>query len=219
VSERRFDCFLVDWDGCLAATLTIWMDLYQQALARRGIVAPEAQIVRELFNDWTGPARFGVLDAPEFAAEIKRGLSERVGEVRLYSETAETLRGLRRIGSRIAILTASVRRAVEPVLAHEGLQDCVDLLLTVEDVEKYKPDPEVVEKALAHFQEAADRALIVGDSPIDVRTGRNAGVASALYYPQANRRFYDEAVLRAAGPELMLTDLRELLELAEPCTV
>jgi len=192
------------------------MELCQEALASRRIVVPEAQVALELFSDWAGPARLGVQDAQAFAAEIQRGLEERQAEVRLNAETAETLRALRRRGARTAILTASLRRLVEPVLGRNGMQDAVDLLLCFEDVRRCKPDPEVVFKALDHFQAEPECALMVGDSQVDIRTAHGAGVAACLYYPPANRRYYDLAALQAAGPDRVISDLSELLELAGP---
>jgi HAD superfamily hydrolase (TIGR01509 family) len=216
MQRHLYECFFLDWDGCLAATLPIWMELCQEALARRRIVVPETTVALELFSDWAGPARLGVQDAQAFTAEIRQGLGERLPEVSLNPETAETLRALRSRGARTAILTASLRRLVEPVLKRTGLRDAVDLVLCLEDVQRCKPDPEVIHRALAHFQAGPGTALMVGDSQIDVRTGHNAGVATALYYPEANRRFYDLAVLRSAGPNRVIADLRELLELAAP---
>lgn len=213
-TSPRYDCFFLDWDGCLAATLPIWMQLCLEALARRGIRAEQSAVAMELFSDWSGPARLGVRDAQEFTEEIRRGLAERQPEIALNPESAEALWSLKARGARTAVLTASLRRLVEPVLERHGLRPAVDLLLCLEDVRRAKPDPEIIRKALEHFQAAPGQALMVGDSQIDVRTGRGAGVATALYYPEANRRFYDLAALRAAGPDRVIGDLRELLELA-----
>jgi len=113
------------------------------------------------------------------------------------------------------VLSGSARGAVEPVLRRHGLSDCLDLLVAAEDVLRPKPDPQGALQALARLGAAPRRTLMVGDSPIDVRTGRGAGVGTALYHPPANRRFYEPARLAACQAEWRIVDLRQLLEVAQ----
>jgi hypothetical protein len=40
--------------------------------------------------------------------------------------------------------------------------------------------------------------------------GRNAGIATVLYFPDHNRRFYEEQWLSRCGPDYTIRDFREL---------
>jgi len=200
-----------DWDGCLADTLPFWLDGYREALARRGLHPEERVILRELLNDWAGPARFGVADAARFVEEMAAYLEDHNEVLRLNPNAVEVLQALKARGNRTALLTASRRRMVLPVLEAHGLDGLFDLVLTVEDVRRHKPDPEVLFKALELLGASADQALLVGDSDKDLQAGKAAGVATALYLPAHNLRFYDEGELRRWDPDYVIRDFRELL--------
>jgi len=212
--RRSFTYFFFDWDGCLADTLPIWHGVYQDLLRRWGIQADDRAIARELFNDWAGPARFGIRDVKEFAREVQQGLAEHVKEMGLNARAAQTLRELRGRGARCAILTASRRHLVLPVLEREGIAESVDLLLTLDEVPGYKPDPAIVFRALELLGAPPSEAILVGDSSKDLQTAANAGIASVLYFPPGNARYYELEELRRYGPDHVIRDLRRLLRLA-----
>ncbi len=207
----RYRYLFFDWDGCLADTLPFWLDGYREALARRGLHPEERVILRELLNDWAGPARFGVADAARFVEEMAAYLESHNGVLRLNPNAVEVIQALKARGNRTALLTASRRRMVLPVLEAHGLDGLFDLVLTVEDVRRHKPDPEVLFKALELLGASAGQALLVGDSDKDLQAGKAAGVATALYLPAHNLRFYDEGELRRWDPDYVIRDFRELL--------
>jgi pyrophosphatase PpaX len=210
VLAHRYRFVFFDWDGCLADTLQLWLDAYRTALGRRGLQPEDRVILGELFNDWSGPERFGVPDAPRFVEEVAGYLESNSAAVRLNPHAEEVLAALRARGNHTALLTASRRRFVLPVLEARGVAGLLDLVLTVEDVRRYKPDPEVLFKALGLLGASAADALLVGDSDKDIQAGRAAGVATALYLPAHNLRFYDEGVLRSWRPDYVIRDFREL---------
>ncbi len=210
----HYSAFLFDWDGCLAATLDLWLDVYRRTLERFGCSAAEEEVIRELFFDWEGPRRFGVRDPEAFVREVNARLEGRAGQVALNPGALQALRGLKAAGARLAILTASRRAFVEPVLRRRGLLDLVEVVLTVEDVRRVKPHPEVVERALAALGVGSGRALMVGDSDRDVAAARRAGVAAALYEPPWNLRFQDRRRLALLRPDHRIRSLEELVGLA-----
>jgi pyrophosphatase PpaX len=207
---ERYRFFFFDWDGCLADTLQLWLDAYRAALERRGLEPEDGEIFQELFNDWSGPERFGVPDAVRLVEEVAGYLESHSATVRLNPHAVEALAALKSSGHRTALLTASRRRFVMPVLDARGVAGLLDLVLTVEDVRRYKPDPEVLFKALELLRASAGEALLVGDSDKDIQAGRAAGVATALYLPAHNLRFYSEGQRRDWRPDYVIRDFREL---------
>jgi phosphoglycolate phosphatase len=208
---HAFRCYFFDWDGCVADTLPFWLEGYRLALRRRGLHAPDEVILRELFNDWAGPERFGVPDPGRFTDEVADEVAARSGQLRMNPHIAEVLRALRAAGRATALLTASRRRLVKPVLEAHGLAGLLDLVLTVEDVRAYKPDPEVVHRALERFGVQPEEAVLVGDSDKDIQAARGAGAAVALYLPEHNRAYYDVEHLLSWKPEFVIDDFRRLL--------
>ena len=207
----KFRCYFFDWDGCLAHTLPFWLSGYRDALARRGLHPSDQVIVRELFSDWSGPARFGVKDPGPFVEEMAAYLAQQAGQVELNPHIVEVLERLKALGRSTALLTACRRDIVLPTLARHGVSPLLDLVLGLEDVSRPKPDPEVVHKALRRFGAEAEEALFIGDSDKDILAARAAGVDMALYLPERNRRFYDAELVRSWNPGRVIRDFRELL--------
>jgi pyrophosphatase PpaX len=54
------------------------------------------------------------------------------------------------------------------------------LIITGDDVEKHKPDPEGIRLFLSRFNLQGERVLMVGDVANDVKAARDAGVKCAL---------------------------------------
>ena len=74
-----------------------------------------------------------------------------------------------------------------------------------------KPDPTGVRAIMDKSRVSPDGTVLVGDSPIDVETGRNAGVLTvAVQYG-----FGDATQLIAAKPDAIVNNLDELIELAK----
>ncbi|NOY44020.1 MAG: HAD-IA family hydrolase [Deltaproteobacteria bacterium] len=82
----------------------------------------------------------------------------------------------RRGFQRVAVATNRGRSAHE-VLASVGLLDLVDRVVTVRDVARPKPHPDLLLRALDLFGCPPAEALYVGDSELDLSAARAAGVA------------------------------------------
>jgi len=80
-----------------------------------------------------------------------------------------------------AVLTRNCRQAMELALSRNGLH----FVATVArgDAEM-KPHPDGVEKLARQLGVAPKRCLVVGDFVFDIDAGRNAGAATALYWPR-----------------------------------
>lgn len=116
-----------------------------------------------------------------------------------------TLQSLQDQGIGVAIITRNCRTAVERVLSRFPLPN--DLVLTRDDVVRVKPDPAHLLQAVEHLGSRADRALMVGDHPMDVLAGHRAGmhtVATTFTHPESD--FVDPQ------PDLVIDCIPELLD-------
>jgi phosphoglycolate phosphatase/pyrophosphatase PpaX len=122
---------------------------------------------------------------------------------------AETLASLRDAGIKLGVATSKARTRTELEGKRTGLLDYFDVIVTGDDVERAKPDPESVARAIAELGVAAAAAVYVGDGPNDVIAGRGAGAitvgVSFGFHP-------DE--LAAEAPDHVIDHPSELLGLA-----
>ena len=70
-----------------------------------------------------------------------------------------------------------------------------------------KPDPSSSRALMGQVNAAASETVLVGDSPIDVQTGRNAGVMTV----GIAQGFAEDEALAAAGPDVLVKTFGELL--------
>lgn len=72
----------------------------------------------------------------------------------------------------IGLMTTSIRKNVNTVLNLFDKYDVFDYIITAEDVEKEKPDPECYIKGMQHFNIAPENTIIFEDSPIGIQAAR-----------------------------------------------
>ena len=105
---------------------------------------------------------------------IEEGRIEaRPGAVRLLGE-------LTGAGSRLAVATTGSRSWVEPVLARSTPQAAFDVIVTGDDVESRKPDPEAFVRAVALLGLSAEEVVAVEDSAEGLASARGAGLRCAV---------------------------------------
>jgi len=95
--------------------------------------------------------------------------------------------GARRGGFATAIWTNNARELTLPALAHLGLADELDLVVTRDDMRALKPDPDGWRVISEHFGNRAKSAgdprdsVVVGDSWVDGVAATKAGVSFIAY--------------------------------------
>ncbi|MGD1994002.1 MAG: HAD-IA family hydrolase [Anaerolineae bacterium] len=124
----------------------------------------------------------------------------------IHAGVPELLRSLHQHGLKIGIVTRNCRAAVERILGQNTLPH--DALVTRDDVDQVKPHPEHLTAALRRLGVPAERALMVGDHPMDIKAGRVIGTRTVAvltgYSPR--ERFLPEQ------PDLTLNKIEELQE-------
>ncbi len=82
------------------------------------------------------------------------------------------------------------------------------VFLPREDARRLKPDPGHLLQALAAMGVDPGRALMAGDHPMDVVTGKKAGTLSAGLWSGHT----DQETLSKSAPDILVPDLPALLE-------
>jgi phosphoglycolate phosphatase len=95
---------------------------------------------------------------------------------RAYPGIPETLEELHREGVDLAVLTNKPVRISTRILYGLGLSKYFARIYGGNSFEQKKPNPIGVDTLLAELNVPRDRAMVVGDSAVDVRTARNARV-------------------------------------------
>ncbi len=210
---KKYKYVLFDWDGCLAKTLDIHLDSYKKTFAEYNIFPEDKTIAQEVFGDWNGPKKLGVNDIEIFTKKYLSRVNETYPTVSLYEGVAKTLDILKNRGKKMALITSSLRSTVQPALENNNLINMFDVFLAAEDVKNHKPDPEMINRALAQLTGNKEQAIIIGDSKSDLGSANNAAVDSLLYYPKHNEMFYNLDILKSYRPTFIVDKFKKILEI------
>ena len=127
-----------------------------------------------------------------------------------YPGALDAVRALKAKGLKLGIVTSKQSKGAARGLKKGGFDGLFDVVVGADDVTAHKPDPTPVLHALKQLGMTPDRAIMVGDSPHDITSGRLAGArtAAALWGP------FSRALLEPARPDLWLAKPREIATLA-----
>lgn len=207
------ELFLFDWDGCIGDTLSAWLDAYRVIYSEFGLELSDEVIIETSFGDWEGPLKNGMTQeqTDAYAKRITEYLEPILPKVEINPNIKELLELLQSKGKKIGIVTSSKLSLVESTAKFRGIWEYFDHIVTVDDVKKAKPDPEMVNKSLEHFKIDKERAVIVGDTENDILAGQRAGCHTILYYPEKYIKFYKESGHEEKNPEMIIRDFNELI--------
>jgi pyrophosphatase PpaX len=116
-------------------------------------------------------------------------------------------------GVRLGLVTAKRRSTVEVAFGHlPGLEGVFDVIVTSEDTELHKPNPEPLLLAMRKLETTPAEAAYVGDSPFDVEAAKAAGLRSIAVTWGG---IHPEERLLAAGPDAIVATPAELVTALE----
>jgi len=134
---------------------------------------------------------------------------ELIGETELLAGARELIEDLKRRGHPVVLASSAIERHVDAFLDKLDARELADGWTTKDAVEASKPDPDLVEAALA---KAGTRdAVLIGDTPWDVEAARKAGIETICVVTGGfSRQELDEA--GAAAVYQSLTELKDDLD-------
>lgn len=172
----------VDLDGTLLDTVPANAASYRAALEEKGFTVTDeyyaaccngghyTRFLRPLMGG--EPADADV----EWVHDRKKALySSFLDVVRPNTALVEILRTMAATGHNVACVTTGSRRNATEVLEHFGLRELFGLVLTGEDVERQKPDPQGYQLAMAHFGATPAETVIFEDSAPGLEAARASG--------------------------------------------
>jgi HAD superfamily hydrolase (TIGR01509 family) len=185
--DRPARALLLDLDGTIADTLPHIFDAFRHAVAPWVEPAPTDAEIEARF----GPPERECLALFVPAADVDAAEerfhafyeSRYAAAVAIVEGVEAAIDDARARGWRVGIFTGKGRRSATFTLRELGIWDRVECLVSGDDVVKPKPDAEGVHVASRALGVPVPRILLAGDSPADVRAGRDAGcrVAAVLW--------------------------------------
>lgn len=206
---------LFDLDGTLLDSIGLLLECMEYAFAGRTTIPSRPDWVAGIGTPLRGQMRDFDVAEHEVEHIVSRYRVHQDAHLErrttLFPGALETVMWARSIGMPVGVVTSKGRGMTTRSLAHVGMLDKFDVIITADDTARHKPDPLPVRQALEALGVPPHRALFVGDSTHDMHSGNRAGTftGAALWGP------FSRDQLSTTNPTHWLSSLAEVRPLVE----
>lgn len=171
---------IFDFDGTLANTLPICYYAFQCVFKEFDSRDLSIEEIKAMF----GPSETGIIRENLSSSKKDEAIelyyekySERHNQlVKPHKEIDDLIKYLKDEGVKIGIFTGKAKRSLDISLKALQMDGLFDVIITGDDVNKPKPHPEGLLKALSLLGVESSEALFIGDSDADIAAGVRANV-------------------------------------------
>ena len=212
---NKYKLVLFDLDGTLIDTDKLIFMSYLHVFNK---YRPDYKVSFEEMLSFLGPTLmetfkvyFPSLNHDEIIEEYRKYTMEHHHQfVSSFKGAEQVLKELRKLGVHIGVVTSKRKDVAIYGLKQFNLDKYVELLIDCNDVTKYKPDPEGVNKALEYFKIERKDALMVGDSKSDMLAGINANIDVAAVDYSIKGKFYLDLPIN-----YVIKELKDLIQIVK----
>ena len=209
---KGINTILFDLDGTLLDTDEFIIQATEHALSSLSYPVPDRLTIRKTMGN-PFPNYYFILagesaDAGRLVEMHREFQYANYNLVKPFPNTLETLSKLKEKGYKLGIVTARSEKTSYQTLKDSGIYHLFDGIISWEDVEKHKPDPDPVLKALKLLNALPSEAVMVGDSHFDIEAGFNAGTKTV----RVTYGFHTDN-LNNPKPDFIISDIKDLLKL------
>ena len=217
-ADRHFSGLLTDLDGTLIHSQDAICEALYYCFIHVGARVPDKQEILDMFGLPVEVMlqKLGGVDAAdeetiqEFIREYKRQYPPHMAAgARLIQNARETMEKISGAGYPICLITSERRANAQFILDRLGLAPFIPNLISRDDAEKFKPDPEPLLKAMKLLGLPPEACVYIGESPFDIE----AGVASGAFVVGVASGNWSAQSLVEQCPDVLADDISELLPL------
>ncbi len=184
-AERApLEAVLFDLDGTLIDSIELIRQSYAHTLREHRDFEPPMDFWLQGLGR---PLRWQFAHFTQDASEIEAmvatyrafNLEHHDAMVTAFPGAVAAVQRLRDRGVELAIVTSKMRAGARRGLEHCGFGSLFDVIVGADDVSNHKPHAAPVLLALEQLGVSPEHAVMVGDSPHDLASGRSAGARTA----------------------------------------
>lgn len=203
-----------DNDGVLVDTEKFYFEANQFVFAKHGIELTAKDYVENFLKK--GRGTWHLLKDKNYSEEMISELRAERNEIylKLITEKSEAIDGAEEVLMRlhgkvlIGIVTSSRKDHFEAIHNRTGFKKYFDFVLTSDDTQNVKPDPEPYLKALERSGFKKDECVIIEDSERGLKAALGAGIRCYIIPTQLTRSS------NFTGAEKVLSGIKEIVSAA-----
>lgn len=182
---RVFKAVLLDIDGTLLDSNDAHAHAWVEVLTRHGHDV-SFEIIRPLIGKGGDKLLREAVDVDSESAHGQAMTEERqqlfksryLSTLQATQGARELLERLQALGLELVIATSAGADELRDLLKQAGIDDLIDAAAGSSDAQESKPDPDIVQAALAKCRHAPHEVFMLGDTPYDIEAAAVAGVIS-----------------------------------------
>lgn len=209
--KNKIDLIVFDLDGTLLESSN---SIYKSVISTFEHLNQKVEIPKEEMDKRIGmhfkpifeELNIRVDDIEEFIEIYKKYYFEYINETIIYPAVTNTLETLKENGYKLAVLTTKVQDQTENIIEHFKMNFYFDVLMGRRIGVELKPSAEPLLLICEELNISPVNTMIVGDSELDIRCGKNAGALTcgALYGHR------EKEILENENPDYLINNFIEL---------
>ena len=184
VQKKGVEAVLFDLDGVLVDSFNMWFYVFNDTLKHFGI----KELSRKQFRkDFGAPVEHDMKKyfIGRTVKEVKNVYIEnflkRKKYTKLFPQSIEVLKNIRKRKIKLGLITNSTGFIAHNILKYFGLKKYFDTIVTMDDVRRGKPAPDMVLKACKKLKINPLKTILIGDTKNDMIAGKRAGCITVGY--------------------------------------
>ena len=174
---------ILDVDGTLVDSNDAHAEAWIAAFTEFGITVAYDAVRRSIGmgGDKLMPAVAGIEEDSRLGRQIaqRRGdifKSRHLPGIAAFPRVRELIQRLKEDGFTLAVASSAKEDELDPLLEAAGVKDLIPARTSSDDVDRSKPDPDIVVAALQQVSADHGSAVMIGDTPYDVAAAKRAGI-------------------------------------------
>ncbi|MGQ4834622.1 MAG: HAD family hydrolase [Candidatus Asgardarchaeia archaeon] len=223
MQKRKIDAIIYDLDGTIVFSEPVGAKALELTMKELGIAPrkdydiytlvflPIDELLKNVFDDEETLKKAKII---WFNHYIDLAFEKK--ELQLAPNIKEVLTKLNEMEIPLAIATGSVYVLADLALEHFGIKDFFKTIITVEEVEKPKPDTQIFELAAKELNVKPRNCMIIGDTKFDIIPANKLGAVGVLYdspHTPEKMKFVPEA-----KPDYVIKDHAETFSIIKELT-
>lgn len=178
---------IMDFDGVIVDTEVVWFNIFHAWFKEKwnyDLTIEEFLVCvgahpEELFNKLEKEYDI-IIDRNQFVEETNQKFLDESKDLPLKEGVLEFLQSLKNEKVLLALATSASRKKPLYHLTRLGILDYFDVIVTSEDVERIKPNPDLFNKAIEKLDVKKEEAVIIEDSVNGLIAGNRADIQTIV---------------------------------------
>ena len=216
IMASRLYAVIFDLDGVLADSEPWWNHIDAKLLAQYGVTYRGEYHRNVLGVNYRLAVEFykNAFHIPASVEELMRRRGEVATDffakhVGLFPSAKTTLEQVREMNLPLAVATSSLSASARPLLDRTGIRSFFSVVITGDEVERGKPDPDIYLRTADELGISAEACLVIEDSLAGIAAAKAANMRVAAI---PDRRFVDPREYQKEG-DYVLGSLSEIPDL------